>query len=299
VEKYFKVMIDGYIGYANYFFNEILNPGWYNYFYWLIAASLLIYLAEISFPWRKNQNFIRDHFWLDIFYLFWNYFLFSLLIYNALSMVAVQAFNDFLGLFGLNNLVAIQVGNLPGWLQLLIIFVLRDFIQWNIHRMYHHVNWMWEFHKVHHSTKEMGFAALLRYHWMENIIYRTLEYIPLAMIGFGISDFFIVHIFTLVAGQLAHANLNIPLGKLKYLFNSPQMHLWHHAKNLPQSHPNGFNYGITLSVWDFIFRTNYWPSNDENLAVGLPDEERFPEDFKGQNLEPFRRIFDNINPNSS
>ena len=292
-------MIDGYIGYANYFFNEILNPGWFNYFYWLIAASLLIYLAEIAFPWRKNQNLIRDHFWLDIFYLFWNYFLFSLLIYNALSMVAVQAFNDFLGLFGLNNLVAIQVGNLPGLLQLLIIFVLRDFIQWNIHRMYHHVNWMWEFHKVHHSTKEMGFAALLRYHWMENIIYRTLEYIPLAMIGFGISDFFIVHIFTLVAGQLAHANLNIPLGKLKYLFNSPQMHLWHHAKNLPQSHPNGFNYGITLSVWDFIFRTNYWPSNDENLAVGLPDEECFPEDFKGQNLEPFRRIFDNINPNST
>jgi hypothetical protein len=66
VEKYFKVMIDGYIGYANYFCNEILNPGWYNYFYWLIAASLLIYLAEISFPWRKNQNFIRDHFWLNI-----------------------------------------------------------------------------------------------------------------------------------------------------------------------------------------------------------------------------------------
>ena len=111
------------------------------------------------------------------------------------------------------------------------------------------------------------------------------------MIGFGISDFFIVHIFTLVAGQLGHANLNIPLGKLKYLFNGPQMHLIHHAKHLPKSHPNGFNYGITLSIWDFMFRTDYWPSDDKNLAVGLPDEEQFPEDFIGQNLEPFRRIF--------
>lgn len=291
MEKYFKVMMDGYTGYANYFINEILNPSWHNYFYWLIGASVLIYLAEIAFPWRKNQPLIRDHFWLDIFYLFWNYFLFSLIAYNALSMVAVQAFNDFLSLFGITNLVAIQVGNLPGWVQLLIIFVLRDFMQWNIHRLYHHVDWMWQFHKVHHSTKEMGFAALLRYHWMENVIYRTLEYIPLAMIGFGISDFFIVHIFTLVAGQIGHANLNIPLGKLKYVFNGPQMHLWHHAKNLPESHPHGFNYGITLSIWDYLFGTNYWPSNDENLAVGLPDEENFPEDFVGQNIEPFKRIF--------
>jgi sterol desaturase/sphingolipid hydroxylase (fatty acid hydroxylase superfamily) len=111
------------------------------------------------------------------------------------------------------------------------------------------------------------------------------------MIGFGITDFFIVHIFTLVTGQLGHANIKIPLGKFKYILNGPQMHLWHHAKNLPETHPNGFNYGITLSIWDYIFRTNYWPSDNENLPVGLPDEEHFPEDFVGQTVEPFKRIF--------
>jgi sterol desaturase/sphingolipid hydroxylase (fatty acid hydroxylase superfamily) len=291
MEKYLKVISDGYTGYWNYLISEILNPGWHNYFYSLLAASVVIWMLEIVFPWRKNQPLIRDHFWLDIFYLFWNYFLFALVAYNALSMVAVQFFNDFLGWFGITNMVAIHVGNLPGWVQLLIIFVLRDFMQWNIHRLYHHVDWMWEFHKVHHSTKEMGFAALLRYHWMENILYRTLEYIPLAMIGFGITDFFIVHIFTLVTGQLGHANLKIKLGPFKYLFNGPQMHLWHHAKNLPEAHPHGFNYGITLSIWDYIFKTTYWPSDDEHLPVGLPDKENYPEDFIGQTLRPFQRIF--------
>jgi sterol desaturase/sphingolipid hydroxylase (fatty acid hydroxylase superfamily) len=291
MEKYLKVISDGYTGYWNYLISEILNPGWHNYFYSLLAASVVIWILEIMFPWRKNQPLIRDHFWLDIFYLFWNYFLFALVAYNALSMVAVQFFNDFLGWFGITNMVAIHVGNLPGWVQLLIIFVLRDFMQWNIHRLYHHVDWMWEFHKVHHSTKEMGFAALLRYHWMENILYRTFEYIPLAMIGFGITDFFIVHIFTLVTGQLGHANLKIKLGPFKYLFNGPQMHLWHHAKNLPETHPHGFNYGITLSVWDYIFKTTYWPSDDEHLPVGLPDKENYPEDFIGQTIRPFQRIF--------
>ena len=291
MDKYLTIIRGAYSGYWNYFITEILNPGWHNYFYWLVGASFLIWIAEIIFPWRKNQPLIRDHFWLDSFYLFWNYFLFSLIAYNALSMVGVQLFKDFLGLFGITNIVAIYVGGLPAWLQLVLIFVLRDFMQWNIHRMYHHVNWMWEFHKVHHSTKEMGFAALLRYHWMENILYRMFEYIPLAMIGFGITDFFIVHIFTLVTGQLGHANLKITLGPFKYLLNGPQMHLWHHAKEMPASHPNGFNYGITLSIWDYIFKTNYWPSDDEHLPVGLPDKENFPEDFVGQTIRPFQRIF--------
>ena len=291
MEEYIKIIVGAYSGYFSYFINEILNPSWHNYFYWLVGASIAIYVLEIMFPWRKNQPLIRDHFWLDIFYLFWIYFLFSLIAYNALSMVAVHAFNDFLGLFGFTNLVAIRVGNLPTWVQLLLIFVMRDFMQWAIHRLLHNVNWMWEFHKVHHSTEEMGFAALLRYHWMENIIYRTLEYIPLAMVGFSITDFFIVHIFTLITGQLGHANLKITLGPLKYLLNGPQMHLWHHAKNMPVSHPKGFNYGITLSIWDFIFKTNYWPSDDENLPIGLPEGEHFPKDFVGQNIRPFQRIF--------
>ena len=48
---------------------------------------------------------------------------------------------------------------------------------------------------MHHSVEEMGFAAHLRYHWMENIVYRTLEYIPLALLGIGLYDFFIIHIY--------------------------------------------------------------------------------------------------------
>ncbi len=290
MEKYLHIIIGAYSGYWNYFAGEVLNPSWHNYFYWLVGASVVIWGLELRFPWRKNQPAIRQDFWLDTFYLFWNFFLFSLIAYNALSMVGVMLFKDFLGLFGITNLVAIRVENLPNWVQLVLIFVLRDFMQWNIHRLLHRVPWMWEFHKVHHSTEQMGFAALMRYHWMENVIYRALEYIPLAMIGFGITDFFVVHIFTLVTGQLGHANLYLPMGPLKYLFNGPQMHLWHHARQVPQSHPMGFNYGITLSVWDYIFKTNYWPHNDAHLPVGLSQSQKLPASFWGQMTHPFQNI---------
>lgn len=57
-------------------------------------------------------------------------------------------------------------------------------VQWNTHRLLHKVPFLWEVHKVHHSVREMGYAAHLRYHFGETIVYRTIEYIPLAIISF-------------------------------------------------------------------------------------------------------------------
>ncbi|WP_338875376.1 sterol desaturase family protein [Spirosoma sp. SC4-14] len=289
MERYFKAFSNGYTGYFNYLLNEMLNPSWHNYFYWLVGLSLTVWALEILFPWRKDQPVLRQDFFQDLFYLFFNFFLFSLVGYNALSNVGVQAFSDFLGLFGIRNLVAFEIQSWPVWGQLLTLFIVRDFIQWNVHRLLHNVSWMWEFHKVHHSVEQMGFAAHLRYHWMETIIYRTFEYIPLAMIGFGIQDFFLVHIFTLAIGHLNHANIDLPLGPLRFLLNSPQMHLWHHVEVLPTDRPNGINYGITLSIWDYLFRTAYQPYAGSHLKLGFPDVGKFPHTLREQLLHPWHQ----------
>lgn len=47
--------------------------------------------------------------------MFFNFFLFSLIIYNAASDVVVNLFHDFLGGFGIRNLVAIEVDSWPVW----------------------------------------------------------------------------------------------------------------------------------------------------------------------------------------
>jgi len=286
MNPYIQTIKDAYSGYWQYLVGEVLQPSWHNYFYWLIALSLAVWLLEIIVPWRKKQAIFRQDFWLDGFYIFFIYFLFSLIAYNAISNVAVLAFNDFLSLFGVKNIIAFQIQSWPKWVQLLILFVVADFIQWNVHRIFHRVPLLWKFHQVHHSVKEMGFAAHLRFHWMESIFYKTAQYIPLAMIGFGLEDFFIVYIFTTAIGHLNHANLNISYGPLKYLLNNPKMHIWHHAKTLPNG-TNGINYGITLSIWDYIFKTNYIPTNGENITLGFKDDEQFPKDLAGQMLYPF------------
>jgi sterol desaturase/sphingolipid hydroxylase (fatty acid hydroxylase superfamily) len=285
--KWLELIVGAYTGYFNYLKNEILYPSWTNYFYWLIGLSLAVWLLEIMFPWRKDQAIIRKDFWLDGFYMFFNFFLFSLIGFNAVSMVGVELFNNFIGLFGIKNLVAINVQSLPTWLQFTIMFVIADFIQWNIHRLLHRVPWLWEFHKVHHSVEEMGFAAHLRFHWMESIVYKTIQYIPLAMIGFGIESFFIIHIISVAIGHLNHANLNLTYGPLKYILNNPVMHLWHHAKELPFG-TYGVNYGLSLSLWDYIFGTAYIPTNDGKTTLGFEGIESFPHEFMEQVKYPFK-----------
>ncbi len=284
--RYYDLFLGSFSGYWNYLLDEVLYPDWHNYFYWLLGLSLAVWLLEIVAPWRKTQSIFRKDFWLDGFYMFFNFFLFSLIGYNAISNIAVEAFSDLLSLFGITNLVAINVASWPQGLQLLVMFVIADFIQWNVHRLLHHSPRLWEFHKVHHSVKEMGFAAHLRFHWMETVLYKSIQYIPLAMIGFGISDFFLVHIFAVAIGHLNHANVYVTYGPLKYILNNPAMHIWHHAKHLPDG-SRGVNFGLTLSVWDYLFGTVYMPSDGRDIELGFPKDEKFPKRFFEQITYPF------------
>lgn len=287
-DKYLKIINDSFVGYYNYLINEITTFSWHNYFWALVFISLLVYALELIKPWRKDQPKIRQDFWLDSFYMFFNFFILSLIGYNAISNVFVELFNDFLALFGITNLVAISVASLAPIYKLLIMFFLRDFIQWNVHRLLHRVDFLWQFHKVHHSVKQMGFAAHLRYHWMETFVYRIIEYLPLAMIGFGLQDFFIVHIIALVIGHFNHANFKLYLGPLKYFLNNPEMHIWHHAKELPYKY--GVNFGISLSLWDYIFKSNYIPYDGRDIELGFDDDEVFPKTFIAQEIYPLNKV---------
>lgn len=289
MKSYLEVLVNGYQGYGSYLWREVTEPSWHNYFYWLLLVSAVFFLLEIFTPWRKNQSKFRKDFWLDFFYMFFNFFLFSLLIYNAASDVVVTLFNEALASIGIKNLVAFEVMSWPVWAHLLVGFVLRDFVQWWIHRLLHRVPALWEFHKVHHSVEQMGFAAHLRYHWMENVVYRTIEYLPLALIGIGLRDFFVIHIFTLVVGHFNHSNVKLNLGLLKYFFNNPQMHIWHHAYDIPKEKKYGINFGLTLSIWDYIFKTDYIPHDGRDIKLGFPGVEKFPKDFSSQQLHGLKK----------
>jgi len=290
MEKYLEIISNSYSGYWNYIKQSVLfELNWENYFYGLIIISLLVWGLEIVFPWRKNQSIFRKDFWLDTFYMFFNFFLLNLIVLIALSNTASELFNDILGTVGLSvtNFQLFDINAFPYWLRIFTFFIIIDFVQWYTHTLLHKYEFLWNFHKVHHSVKEMGFAAHLRYHWMEPVVYKSMKYIPLAIMGgFTAQDVAIVHFFNITIGHLNHANINWDYGFLKYVLNNPKMHIWHHAKELPEDRKNGVNFGITLSIWDYLFKTNYIPYSGRDIEIGFNGDEKFPNSFIGQELYP-------------
>lgn len=292
MSNYWEIISKAYSGYANYLWNSLTKPifeGDVNYFYFLITISLLVWGLEIILPWRKEQKIIRKDFWLDAFYMFFNLFLVNLFFFIALSNITSTFLQDSLSFIGVENPVLINLSNLHwGW-QLLIFFLLYDFIQWGVHNILHRVPWLWKFHKVHHSVKEMGFAAHLRFHFMESVFYKSALFIGISLIfSFELKHAFVVYSIAILIGHLNHANLGWDYGPFKYVLNNPKMHIWHHSKALPASHPKGMNFGISLSIWDYIFRTNYIPYEGAEIELGFECDEKYPEGFIKQTTDPFK-----------
>lgn len=152
MSRYREIFVDAFGEYAQYLVRDITESSWRSYFYLLISVSLIVYAAELIAPWRKLQPHVRGDFWLDRFYMFFIFFLFSLLGYDAVSKVVPTAFEDARGAVGINAISIIDLSTLSVGAQLLAMFVLRDFIHYWIHRLLHRVPRLWEFHKVHHQS---------------------------------------------------------------------------------------------------------------------------------------------------
>ncbi|MFQ3213089.1 MAG: sterol desaturase/sphingolipid hydroxylase (fatty acid hydroxylase superfamily) [Marivirga sp.] len=288
MNKYIEAFVNSFVGTVDWTWKSILfEVPWYtNYFWGLIAISLIVWGLEIAFPWRKEQAIFRKDFWLDGFYMFFNFFLFSIAISGFYKLLQL-GFED-LGISE-NSFTLFDPSGWPMWAQLLVFFVVLDFVQWFTHTLLHKYPILWKFHKVHHSVKEMGFAAHLRYHWMENLFYKPLKtFGVMILFGFEPAQAYIVHFIAITIGHLNHSNVKITWGPLKYIINNPVMHLYHHAYNLPKG-KYGVNFGISLSIWDYIFKTNYIPEDSGTIKLGFPGVDEFPQDFVHQNTYGFKK----------
>lgn len=288
MQDYFEAFTNGFLGTTQWTWKSILfEVPWYtNYFWGLIVISLLVWGLEILFPWRKEQSIFRKDFWLDGFYMFFNFFIFAIVISGVYKMLELL-----LGNIGVTakSLAIIDFSNWPIWSQLLIFFIILDFVQWFTHVLLHKFPFLWRFHQVHHSVKEMGFAAHLRYHWMENIFYKPLKTFGVMILGgFEPEQAYIVHFAAIAIGHLNHANIKLTYGPLRYVFNNPVMHLYHHSYILPKG-KFGVNFGISLSLWDYLFGTNYIPESGGKIRLGYPGDEALPKNFWGQLVYGFKK----------
>jgi sterol desaturase/sphingolipid hydroxylase (fatty acid hydroxylase superfamily) len=256
-----------------------------SYLHWLVAVSLLFVVLERLVPWRKGQALLRPGWLRDLGFLALNGHFFAVLTAGVNGWLALHA-TDLLQRAGL-RFDASPVSRWPFWAQVAVFLVVSDFLQWCVHNALHRVSFLWTFHKVHHAITTMDFVGNFRFHWMEILVYKTAQWLPLALLGASGEAAFVVAVFGTFWGDLNHANLDVGLGRLGYVFNSPRMHLWHHDA----SDEGGVakNFGIVLSLWDFLFRTAYWPRDRSPDRLGYPGDHEMPPGLLGELAWPIPR----------
>jgi sterol desaturase/sphingolipid hydroxylase (fatty acid hydroxylase superfamily) len=256
------------------------------YWQWLVVASLVFALAERLRPARPRQRIGRPQLANDLFYNAFNGYFWALLtggVATALSSWIRGNLEPVVPFPAVNQGLA----RLPWLAQCASILVVSDLLQWCVHNLLHRVPFLWWFHKVHHSAHRMDWSVNFRFHWMELVVYRSLLYVPLALLGGAPTAIFAVVVFATFWGHFNHANVDVDLGSLGRIFNGPRMHLWHHDASAEGGVAK--NFGVVLSVWDFLFGTAYWPRDRVPERLGYPGDEEMPRDLSRQMIFPLLR----------
>lgn len=252
------------------------------YAYWLLGFSAMFVILERLRP-RHPQKIFRTGILTDIFYLVFNgHFLgWGLAVISVPIIIKLNILLKSLGLHNLFYLNVVQQS--PKWLQFIVALLLIDFLHWCIHNLLHRNSWLWNFHKVHHSIEIMDWIGSMRFHWFESLVYKSITYPLLAFFGFNLDILLLLAIVSTGIGHFNHSNLNINIGYLKYILNNPSMHVWHHHRT--QDGPLLCNFGVNLSLWDWLFGTAYLPEQPPR-KLGFDGIESFPHTALGQELYP-------------
>lgn len=214
----------------------------------LVCWAVIIIAWERLFPYRKGLPLFREGFWVDlVWYTIIQSFVLKIVIFDYI-IAPLQHHFDWSRFQG--------VGSWPVALQVLLFFIMHDFYIYWFHRFQHSSKFFWRTHEAHHSGKQVDFLSGSRSHVAEIIINQTIEFGPIILLGASPEVIPIKALIDSMYGMFIHGNIQVKMGKLKYIFNSPELHLWHHANYREVFHAN---FATKLSLWDYLFGTVYFP----------------------------------------
>ncbi len=249
-----------------------------------MVVSLFCWALERIFPWRKHQKTFRKQIGQDFFWLVFNGHYAGLLLAYITGWLVLQL-NQLLGILHISTLETVKLlSDSPVWVQFIVFLLLKDFIEWVTHILLHRFQWLWEFHKLHHTIEELDWIGNFRFHWMEIVIYKSISYLPLVILGVSGNIILWIAVLSTLIGHLNHSNLNISWGIFRYLINSPRMHCWHHDIIVHGSY--GQNFSVVFSMWDWLLGTAFMPEDGHPEKLGFEKMEEFPEGLARRLIYP-------------
>lgn len=155
---------------------------------------------------------------------------------------------------------------LDRWWSLVLLFIGLEFFYYWFHRVSHRVRWFWATHAVHHSATRFNLSAAVRLGWTGQLTGAFVFFLPLAWIGFHPAAIVATLALGLVYQFFLHTQVDISLGPLEWILNTPRHHRVHHASNdacLDR------NYGSVLIIFDRLFGTFATAPTHEPMRYGI------------------------------
>lgn len=230
---------------------------------YLLALSAAIFFALESFrPLFESSPEVRGRHILRNFLLTGFNFLLLGISYGAV-LVAVASFSENRQ-WGLFYALA-----WPTWLETILILLILDLALYLWHVASHKIPFLWRFHRVHHSDLLLDFSSATRFHVGELAISAIIRLSLVLLLGIGLSQVLLFEFLVILCAQFNHSNMKLPKWFepiLRAFVVTPEMHHIHHS-DIPVETDS--NYGTTISIWDYAFRTFRWRPDITNINIGL------------------------------
>lgn len=245
---------------------------------WIVTANtpflILIALMERYAPFRAEWNINPGDLRSDLIHSF------------VIFPVTVEAV--YLGLQTLTQapLQTYWISDAPLLVQLGVILLIAEAFYYGYHRLSHEYSGLWRLHAIHHGASRVYWLNSARFHIIDLTLSFACYLLPLALFGVPKEVYSLFVFINALTGLLEHGNIQFDAGKLNYLFNTAQLHRWHHSEKHLISQKN---YGKVLSLWDWIFGTGYLPHEPMMTQPGI-EGETVPDTYIQQFLYAFRGL---------
>jgi sterol desaturase/sphingolipid hydroxylase (fatty acid hydroxylase superfamily) len=270
-------------GFFYYFGHMDILRGVAENFGWYLACMVIFTLLARLFACNRKEDWWYRENEIDLFY-----WLIPPLLYRvALVAMLIGVLMPLYGFHEEEVAAFIKEGGVPAqwpiWIQIILILLISDFIQYWIHRGFHGAK-MWRFHAIHHAPEHVTWSTSVRFHPVNYILYATLTAVITIIMGFGSLAFAALAPFNILYSCMVHANLSWTFGPLRYVFASPVFHRWHHTH---VNEGGNKNFAPTFPFIDMMFGTFYMPEGKLPEVCGI-EGNPVPKDLVGQMAYPFR-----------
>jgi sterol desaturase/sphingolipid hydroxylase (fatty acid hydroxylase superfamily) len=245
----------------------------------VIFTGFLFIPLERLFPRYKDQPLFRTEWREDLFY-----FLVSSLLVQVLTFLSLAPALTILHNTHWDSLRH-SIGAQPVILQILEIMFLTDVVQYWVHRAFHRIPFLWNFHAVHHSATHMDWMAGARMHFIEILVLRGTTVIPMYILGFRDISLYAYVLLVYIHSTFVHSNTGFNFNWLGRIFVTPRFHHWHHGI---EKEAIDVNFSIHFPILDRLFGTYHFPKGEWPKGYGI-EGHPVPRSYWKQFCYPFSR----------